>query len=60
LSSNIPELKSNQGVVIVMYHLESKIYADSGSVVLSEEVMHVSFNQGGFATAKLPNNKDLE
>ena len=122
LSGNIPQLKSNQGMVIVMHHLiiickfntntqivkymppsisnvlihiqenmrslghlQSKIYANGGSVVLSEKVVHISgkmgivikneklitiyacdskcgipFNQGGFTTAKLPNNKDLE
>ena len=33
-------------LAMAVTHLESKIYADSGSVVLSEEVMHVSGKMG--------------
>ena len=44
----------------LLSYLESKVYSNSSSVVLREELVNISLDQAGLATTKLSNNQDLE
>ena len=44
----------------LLSYLESKVYSNSSSVVLREELVNVSLDNAGLAAAQLPHNQHLE
>ena len=60
LTRDVPQLQANQGVFIPVYDFECKVYADRRSVVIREELVHVSLDEGGLACRQFANNQDLE
>jgi hypothetical protein len=50
--TNIPKLKPNDRRLVPVQNLQRKINSNRCSVVLAEELMNISFDEGGFPCSK--------
>lgn len=59
LSSNIPELETDERLRVPLDHLEGKVDTDSGFVVHGEDTVDVSLDDTRLSGSNISNNKDL-
>lgn len=58
-TSNVPQLESDDCVLVPGEHFEGEVNANGGPVVLREELVHVALYDGRFARAQLSDHQDL-
>lgn len=56
----VPQLQPDHGAVVPLEHLQREVHPDGGSVVLGEDLMHVSLDDGRFSDSQVPDDQDFE
>lgn len=60
LTCDIPKLQPHQGLAVPVEDFEGEVYADSGPVMLGEELVDVTLDDTRLAHAQLADDQDLE
>lgn len=60
LTCDVPQLKPDQSFTVPVDHFQRKVDPDRRAVVLREKLVHVSFDDAGFAHTQLPDHQHFE
>jgi hypothetical protein len=60
LSSDVPQLKSNDHILTDLYQLVRKVNTDSNFVFTIKDIVDVSLDEACLPNAKVSDNKNLE
>ena len=60
LASDIPELKANDGIIVVLVLLHVEIDTNGGLHIIQEHVLDVPLQDAGLPACGLTHNQDLE
>lgn len=56
LSGNVPELQADYRIGVPVEHLQGKVNANGGTIVLAKELMYIALDEGRLASAQLPDD----
>ena len=60
LASDIPELKTKDGVFIPLKLFHIEIYTNGSFHIIQEYILHIPLQDASLAAGRLTNNQDLE
>lgn len=59
LTSNVPKLETDNSVVVPVEDLEGKVHPNGGTVMLTEELVNITLDDGGLPSTKFSNHQYL-